>query len=311
MRDDELIQRLSFFGRPADEISREVIPFKHFKVSIKDVKKEPHYKQDGYFAFSDIKESVSDCEFHYTANHYQSRKIKKDLPPAFLGELKYDGEDELYIVIANEEDVEINGETKKKVFFDSIPFVKTIPRGARVYGENGLSTTLAQPLEGERVGFAIIEEYSPNVGQDKILRIVRSNNIIMRPGPYYPFEGNTTLLALKFSDDSMPLGELPVADVKCEIKEVNQEPVETTQVVSLDIKTVTIDGKKLILGTEKDITTYSNARGNVVFYYPADTDIDELGIKVSTEGYEDITVPITLPLVKRQRNFIPIELTKI
>jgi hypothetical protein len=303
MNGETVVQKLSFYGRLVDEIAREVIPFKNFKVSIKEPGSMPIYKEDGYFVFSDL-EAPADYQLHLSAHLYQSRSITKHLPAGSPTALSYPGEDELYVIIN-----EIQNGTEKRVLFNSIAFLKTIPEGSLVYKESGGSTRLAGSLEGENVGFAVLEDIS-GLAQGEILRFVRSSNIIMRPGPYFPFDAQTTLIAMKFVDNSSP-SMPPIAGVKCEIKAVNGEPVNPTPVEGLEVWTVTLPDPvgEMILGSENDIITYSNERGDSIFYYPGDTPIDTLSVEITAAGYNPDTRDLTV--VQKQRAFYPIELTKV
>jgi hypothetical protein len=303
---DILTGKLSFFGRLVDEITREVIPFKNFKVSILNHRAAPLYKEDGFFAFSDIEQSLTNYKFHLSAPSYQSRIVEKNLPPGLPMELSFDGEDDLYVSID-----EVQNSATKRVTFANIPFLKTIPRGTTVIGGSGFSTTLTGTLEGEDIGFADLDNIS-GFSADEILRFVRSNNIIMQPGPYYSFNPGTTILALKFVDNSTP-DKPPLANVKCEIIEVNEVVLDSpTNVGAVAVNTVTLPNPvgKMILGPEKNITTHSDERGTAVFYYLADTPINKLKLEITANGYVP-PPPQEVTVIPNQREFQLLELTKI
>lgn len=297
------IHKLSFYGRLVDNLTREVIPYKKFKVFIEGSKSKPFYKEDGYFIFSDLQPTASDYEFNLTGKFYQPRTIKKGLSTSSPVELTYRGEDELYVFIKD-----IKDGTEKKVTFDKIRFAKTIPEGSEVIGEGGFSSSLKRTLEGEDVEFAILDSVA-GLNPGEILRFIRSHNIIMRLGPYNPFEPQITLLSLKFVKDD--LAETPVADVKIEIEEINDTPINTVNVGSLAVKTVTLTGPpvtNLILGSNNDITTHSNLRGDCIFYYPSDTPITKLKLKIARTGY--VSTSEVIGLTNKQRTSKIIKLTK-
>lgn len=303
---DNFTGNLSFFGRLADEITREVIPSKNFTVSIQNHRAAPLYKEDGFFVFSDLEPSPSNYRFHLTARSYQARVVEKNLPPGLPLELNFDGEDELYVSI----DQVLNG-AARKVTFANIPFIKTIPRGAAVYGEGGFSTRLSTALEGEDIRSAILDDIA-GLSSGGILRFVRSNNIMMRPGPYYPFATGTTVLALRFVDNSTP-DKPPLANVKCKIIEVNgAAPNSPTSVSAVAVHTVTLPDPvgKTILGPGDNMTTYSNERGDAVFYYPDGTVINTLKLEITAGGYVPLP-PQEIALLVKQRKFQSFELSKI
>ncbi len=298
---ENLVQTLSFYGRLTDEPTRGIIPFKSYRVSIRDNETAPLYKEDGYFVFSGVEQSETDYQFNIDAGLYQPRTIEKSLPSETAVELSFAGEDELYVIIND-----IQNGTETRVTFDTISFLKTIPAGAALYGENGFSTTLKETLEGEDIGFAILEDIT-GLSAGEVLRFVRSNNIVVRPGSAYAFASGTTILALRFSDDAS-LDKPPIAGVKCGILEVNDTAVNVTTVGGLDIVDVTIDGTRLILGSENDITVYSDARGGCVFYYPPDTAIVKLKLQIDTDGYGSLTEELTI--TPGGREFQSFELTQ-
>jgi hypothetical protein len=301
---EKMVQTLTFYGRLADEVTREVIPFKSFQVAIEGVGAAPLYKEDGTFAFSGVEASASNYRVQLSADYYRSRVVEKALPPNTAVELSFDGEDELYVVIDG-----VQNGVENKVTFSTIPFVKTIPAGAPVYGENGFSTILTSSLEGEDIGFAVLKDVS-GLSAGEILRFVRGSNIIMRPGPYYPFRTGTTLAALKFGDNSTP-DLAPVAGVKCRITELNDIALDTTDVGGLDIYSITLPGPtKLVLGSDNDITTWSDERGYCVFYYylPGSTPIAKLKLQIDADGYSSLVQDVTV--TPGGREFLMIELTK-
>jgi hypothetical protein len=285
----------------ADDLTREVIPYKAFQVSINGIKKQPLYKEDGYFVFSDIEESDDEYEFHLTSKHYQTRIIKKNLITNSPVELTYDGEDELYVFIKGVQD-----STEKKVTFNKIAFLKTIPEGSLVIGQGGFSSKLTETIEGEDVEFAILENVS-GLSAGKILRFIRSNNMVMRASSYSPFEKETTLLSLKFIEDDP--AETPITTVKVEIKKVNDLPIVSVPIGTLEIKTVTLAGQELVLGTVNDITTYSNPRGDCIFYYSPETPITKLTLKITKDGFTPTTEEIDLTAKERTARDISLERT--
>jgi hypothetical protein len=219
--------------------------------------------------------------------------------------LSFDGEDELYVSI----DQVPNGATRK-VTFANIPFIKTIPRGAAVYGEGGFSTLLSTAFEGEDIRSAILDDIT-GLQIGGILRFVRSNNIMMRPGPYYTFPTGTTVLILKFVDNSTP-AKPPVAQVKCKIREVNGVPLNSIRVGDVDIYTVTLPapGGTIILGPENNLITYANERGDAVFYFTDDTYINRLKLEITAEGYIPLAMQ-EIAFLPNQRKFQSFELAKI
>lgn len=288
MTNKDIVQRrLSFYGRLADEITREIIPPSMLEVSMPGIEASPFYKPGGYFAFSKIPPSLQPYSFNLRAASYMSRTVEKTLPPDDAASIEFEGEDELYLTIL---DVQ-NGE-QKKVSFATIPYLKPISTGAQVFGENAFSTTLAQGLEGEDVQFAMLQDVT-GLSPGQILRVKRSPNLIMRPGPYYPFPKGTTLALITVVDAASPL-LMPLTGAVCQITQVNEIPVSQIDVNGVDIYTVTIGQDKLILGPAATITARTDSRGNCIFYYPQSAPVTKLKISVTAQAFDSKDLIINL-----------------
>jgi hypothetical protein len=279
--------RLSFYGRLADNLTRQMVRVQDITVSLEGDRQRPLLKQDGYFVFADLEPSVTDYRFRIAVRSYQDRTIVKALPANTAVELIFPGEDELYLSI-----VEVKG-AQNQVMLEKIPFVPTIEAGATVIGEGGFTATLAEPLGGHKVSCA---ELSTVVGlaSGQLLRIVRSASLMVRPGPYYPFPAKTTLVAVKVVEKD-PV-ETPIGDTAVEITQVNATAPTTVNVGGLNLSRINLGGNPpafLILDND-DKKTSTNDRGDAVFYFPGYKNITSLQLVVSKNQYQTATSTINI-----------------
>ena len=301
---EKRVGRLSFFGRTADALTRKVIDVRNIRVSVEETSTTPLYKQDGFFAIADLEHTALDYRISIESFSYQTKTVLKSLPGPEHEELAYDGEDEFFIVINSTD----SGEST--VSFAKIPFVPFIAKGSKVIGEIDFTTELADDLGGDDVVLAKLVDLG-NLDSGQLLRFVRSNHLLLKPGPYYPFSSDMKIAALKVVKDTA--GDPPIEAAKITITKVNDKPIATTSVGMLAIKTVVLESgpqpKIEIMGTEEDIQVYTNARGDAVFYYPLGSQVNELTMTVVRGGF--VTKTRVVSLMAGQRTFEKIRLTPV
>ena len=303
----ELItSQVSFYGRLADELTREVVSHRKVGALLKGSAQQPIVKSDGYFVFADVEPSATEYEIVLDAKGYQTRTVKSDLPVDTAVELSYPGEDELFLVVNT---VQSN---PNRITFTAQPFITTIAADSRVIGPSNVDTTLAEPLEGDQMGIATLTDVT-GITPGAILRVLRSPNIVLRPGPYYLYPPGTTQAAFKVVDNSSAAN--PIADVRIDLVEVNDIAIDSTQIGAVDIKSVVLPPlppplpPRFILGTERDTTTYTNNKGAAVFYYPPGAQVTRLLVNLSKDGY--VSDQGTINLAGATRTFMEIILQRI
>jgi hypothetical protein len=296
--------RVSFFGRFADELSRDDISKGAFQVSLNGSSRIPHFKDDGFFVFSDLRPSPPVYALEATSASYQSKSFSGVLPANTMVELTFPGEDEL-IVISTTIDAAQN-----RVNFPNIAFLRPIGEGAVVQGPGGFSSTLAEGLEGSDVDFALLDSVAGLNSGDPI-RIVRSSRMLLRPGPYYQFPAGTTLLAFSIVENAP--GAEPVAGARMQILQVNAQAVNTVIVGGVGLNRADLPGLQLVdppipvmLGPAEAVVTRSNRRGHAIFYYPENSPITALTIAISKPGYVTTTVTAALTAGRRTQQTIPL-----
>jgi hypothetical protein len=292
-------KRVSLYGRLTDDLTRDVVSGRAFDAVLSATGQRALRKDDGYFVFTDLAPSATDYEILVSARSYQRRTLAINLPTALAVEVAYPGEDELCVIVTG-----VDAESRR-VSFEKLPFVPTIRAGSGVFGPGDFTATLDAPLEGSEVEFAILSSVV-GLGDGALLRFVRSTNLILQPGPYYPFEANTTLVVLKAVGSTA--GDPPVGDATITIDQVNAVALTTTLVGGLNLHTVTLAGSPtLLLGPDRAIQTVTNERGDALFYFPVDTPITELRMQITRSGYVSASETIPVTAGKRTTRTVPLD----
>ncbi len=298
--------RLSFFGRFTDDIKRDVLRPDEFRVDFGPAPRQPapaaSYKQDGYFVFQNLKVSATDYEVRFESPLYQRRSFLHDLPTAAPVELTYPAEDEIYLSIKT-----VTPATKR-VGFAAIPFLPRILAGAQVRGQGAFTTTLKQNLEGLDVVTADLNSVA-GLAPGQLLRVIRSTGLLAKPGPYYPFpDGTTTVLAFKVTDLTSGAA---IEGAAAQIQKLNTLTPASTVVGGVTLRHVTLPtpppGLVAVLGPNRDLATVSDARGQAVFYFPAQWPLTSVELGLTAAGHLPKTM--TLAVAAGQRSFAPIALT--
>ncbi len=275
--------------RLADGLTRAVVPFRRFRASLErpeGVVEEPEYKEDGHFAFAAVEASTASATIVIEGHGYEQRTIARTLTGAPL-ELTYAGEDELYVLVNQV----LTG--PRRVTFDAIPYLPTVPAGATVLGPGGVSTTLSNALEGVTVGAATLTTVA-GVTVDMPLRLIRSSRLLLRPGPSYPFPSDQTVVDLTVLDDAT---SEPIDGATATIDQVDGA-APTTQVVDGLTLHIALP-LRLVLGSASDIAAQTDERGRAVFYYAPATPITSLRFSVAAAGY--VTKTSTVAVTQQQR----------
>ncbi len=300
---DSFDRTLSFYGRFCDEFTREVVLPAAYRVRISAASPaslvEAHYKADGYFCFEDLKVSATSYTIEMTSPLYQPRSFQKSLPTPMPVEIAYGGEDEVYLVLET-----VNTSTKT-VGFEKIPFLPRVAKGAQVIGEAGFTTTLAESLEGVDVIAASLNSVT-GLAVGQLLRVVRSQNLLSKPGPYYPFPSLATRVHVKVVEDTP--AETPLSSAQLLVQSLETIAPTGTVVGGVEVKTVTLPGPGpvLVLGTVRDLETRTDPRGQAVLFFRGDWPLTTCAVTVSAAGYVSKTA--SLPLVAAQRTLATVKL---
>jgi hypothetical protein len=294
--------RLSFFGRVADDLTRRVLGPDDITVSVEGSAKQAIKKSDGYFAFSDLEPSVAQYRVRVAAPRYEGRTISRSLAvDSSPVELSLAGEDEIYVAIATVVPAQ------KQVTFGERPVIPSIDTGAPVIGEGNFVAALAEPLEGQKAFCAVLNTID-GLAPGQLLRIVRSRNLLVRPGPYYAFPAGTTVAAFKVVEAGP--GEAPVGGALIEITEVDATVARAVDVQGLRLAVFGPTGNPptTIALDADDGRTVTNDQGDAVLYFSAAKPARTVKIAVSKAGYQNAARTIDLSV--GSRTFQKIQMTR-
>lgn len=284
--------RVSLYGRFADALTRRSVAPSAFQTALGENGAKPIYKEDGSFVFINLEPEATPYSITVQGRVYRTREISANLPAIDAVSLARDGEDELYVSITAVD------AAQNRVELNSIPFLRTIGAGAAVTGEGGFSATLQEPLEGENVDFAELSTVG-SLALGNVLRIVRSDRLLLRPGPYYTFSEPAIVLSARFVENT-PAAE-PVAGAQMVLNQVNGVATTTVNVGAVVLHRVQLAGESVILGPASAIETRSNLRGEALLDFPAHLSITSLRLQVSHPRYAPVsqTVAVTAGEVTR------------
>jgi hypothetical protein len=293
--------RLSFFGRMADDLTRQVLLPGDTAVFLENERRKALIKVDGHFAFADLEPSPTNYRIHIGARSYQDRVISQELPTGAPVQVMSPGEDELYLLITGV------ATPQKRVTFEQITFAP-IEAGAAIIGEGGFTATLAEALEGQKVTFVVLSTVA-GLAAGQMLRIVRSPNLLLRPGPHYPFPADVTVLAVKVVANASL--QTALGDTAIEITRINGTAPTLTDVGGLQLSLFDLGGNppgSAILD-DNDKNTATNDRGDAVFYFPGSKPITTIDVTVSKTKYQ--TTSSSINVTANARTFQNITLTAL
>jgi hypothetical protein len=299
---DVLTSRLAFFGRLADDLTRRILRAEDFTVSVDGDARAALRKDDGHFALVDLEPSATAYQIRLGGLLYQPRTVIASLPTLTPVQVTYPGEDELYVVLSGAPG------PQNHVSFDPLEFVAPIESGAAVLGQGAFTTTLTDPLEGRNVNFAVLGATAGLAG-GQVLRIVRGPNLLLRPGPYYPFPSDLTVIAVRVVENDP--AQTPITAASVTITEIDGAAPVTVTVGGLPLQrfALTASATAFVVLDAAHATATTNTRGDAVFYFPGSIALASLELTAAKAQYQTGTV--TLNVTTRTRNVQTIALAPV
>ena len=301
--------RLAFFGRLADDLTRRPLRIEDMSVNLPGDPRPPLLKEDGHFVFVDLEPSAIDYQIRMGGAFYQTRTVAKKLPvpPPPLtfeqAQVTFAGEDELYLVLVGV------SPPQNRISFEPLTFVPSIEVGATVIGEGGFIAILAEPVEGRNVNSAVLDTVA-GLAAGRLLRIVRSRNLLLRPGPTYAFPADLTVVVLHVVENDP--ADPSIEDATVAIKEINgavSKPAVTLGGLLLSQFALGGAPAASVVLDDEDLAVRSNERGDAVLYFPGEKAVTSVGVEVSKAQYQ--TAIVTINLTARARNFLKVPLTRL
>jgi len=293
---------LAFFGRLADQLTRRVLRPQETSVSLQEDSYPPLGKDDGHFAFYDLAPSATAYHIRMGGPSYLTRTVAATLPTVAPVQVTLPGEDELYVALAAAPNAQ------NQVTFEPVDFVASIPAGAVVIGPGGFTTTLAEPLGGRDVGLAGLTSAGA-LAAGEVLRIVRSPNLLVRPGPYYPFPGDVTVVAVHVVENDPAEPSIDGATLTITWIDGAVPTMVTIGGLPLGRFALAASPTAFLVLDDEDRLTATNDRGDAVFFFAGSTALTSVTIDVAKAQY--VTSTVTVNVTAKARNFQKVSLTPV
>jgi len=303
---ESISQKVSLVGQLVEDLSYEPLDYQRFTAELKESQKAPHYKDNGYFAFTDL--LAGNYILRVSGERFQTQEIPVTIPSAPIvfdpNKSKLEqllkrvvfaqpGDNELIVVATN-----VNG-GNTRITFEATSIGRPIAAGAEVLA-NGLITKLATRLDAGQVTSARLESVAGlNVGD--IVRIIRDRSIRMRFDPYAEATAQATRIVGEVTAKNEPTMTLPATTIN--MTKVNGQVVVISDVAGAQIATTTIAGKQVVLGTERDTKTFTNEKGDYTLYFGRE-DVTEVTLEATRAGFQTATAVVAVtPRARIRANF--------
>jgi hypothetical protein len=291
---ESISQKASLVAQVIEDFSYEPLDYQRFSAELEGVNQTPHYKDGGYFAFTDL--LPGDYLLLIFGERFQTRRLPVTIPfsPVIFNQA---GDNELMVVVKT-----VNG--NNRITFDTTTIRKPIRASADVVAA-GLVTKLTTKLEAGKVASARLDTVV-GLAPGAIVRIIRDRSIRLRFDPYYRAPPELTRIVGTVSLKNQP--QAPLENALIRMTEINGVAKAVENVAGTEIASLTLGGSKVVLGTESDMRTTANARGDYNFYFGRE-DFTNITLEASLSGFTTVTRSIAI--TARARNRADFELQKI
>jgi hypothetical protein len=283
---EQIAKKASLMGQVIEDLSYDGVEPQRLRVEIVGVARRAWYKEGGYFCFNEI--PPGQYRVRISGERLQPQELDVTLPLAdpLLGRA---GDDELIVV------VKTVSASDGKVTFDPVNLRRPIRAGARARAA-GFNSKLAATLEKGRVSVARLESVE-GLTEGEVLRLIRGVAVRLRFDPYSQLPPGWTQVVGRVEHKEIEGLALPGAQVR--IRKVNGVGVQTEAAGGLSVSTVEIAGKKVVLGTDRDVRAVTNSKGDYCLYFNRG-DINAVTLSASLANY--VTKSRTLTVVTGGRN---------
>jgi hypothetical protein len=268
---ETIIQKASLIGRVIEDLNYEGLSPQRFVAELKGMSQEPQYKEGGFFVFSNLRPGAYTALLSGQGFQPQEHRVELLSSPLTLGQ---PGDDELIVVVNS-----VNGE---KILFDEVILNREIRAGAKVIAQ-GLTSELAQTLEIGKVKEARLKSVT-GLNAGALARIVRGDAIRLRFNPYHRIPSEPLRVVGRVTAGAAQ--GTPLARAQVRITLINDQAIVLTDVGDAKIETVTLNTKKIILGSQADITTLTNEQGDYNFYFGGSDFLTKLTLEAALAGYQ-------------------------
>jgi len=298
------VERVSLVGQVVADLSYDIVEAPAFAAEIPDLPASPIYKAGGFFVFTELPAATHTVTV--SGDRFQTTTVQvavsapPDPPtaPAIVPLLTVPGDNELVVIL----DAAPVG---NMVTFPVLSLPRRIRAGSKVVSSDGGDTTLDIELEAGEVMSALLIN-ATNFLAGSIVRFVRDSSLRLRHDPYSAIPTGLTRVVGKVVEAGNT--EVGIPDVAVTIMEVgdgvNTGTVTLSDVGGANIATVDLGGTIHLLGTDRDLTTLTNHRGDYNFYFPVQNPplpFASLTLSFARDGYVSPTPAPTITVDPGQR----------
>jgi hypothetical protein len=288
-------RKVALVGQVIEDLSYEPLDYQRFTAELyrrlvtsklDRLEKTPHYKDNGYFAFTDL--LPGDYYLVVFGERFQNQQLPITIPFApidpnstmqqRLDRVFFDqpGDNELIVVVKT-----LNA---NRITFDAATIRRSIFSGSAVKA-NGAETRLAEKLDPGKVTSARLESVT-GITAGAIVRIIRDRSIRLRFDPYSEALAESTRISGQVTLLNQADVVLPGALIT--ITEVNSTAVTVTDIGGARVATVVLGGSGTVLGTERDLQTLTNEKGDYTLYFGGDG-VTKVTLTATLDGYQTVT----------------------
>lgn len=251
---EQIAKKASLMGQVIEDLSYEGVDPQRLRVEVVGVANSAWYKEGGFFAFNEI--PPGRYRVLISGERLQPQEFEVTLPLAnpLLGRA---GDDELFVV------VKTVSASDGKITFDPVVIRRAIRAGAAARAA-GFTSKLAAALAPGKVSGAKLESVQ-GLAAGAVLRLIRGVAVRMKFDPYFQPPPGWTHVVGRVGHKNIPGLALPGAQVR--LRKVNGADVQTAGVAGVSVATVEIDGKKVVLGTDRDVKAVTNSKGDYNLYF--------------------------------------------
>lgn len=290
---ESVAKNASLMGQVIEDLSYRGVGPQSLRVELLGVARPAQFKEGGFFAFHDLPAGAYKVRISAERLQPQEFDVVVPLDDRMLGRA---GDDELVVI------VKTASASDGKVTFDPVVLTKAIRAGSAVRAQ-GLTTKLAAPLDPGKVSTAKLAS-AQGLDAGAILRFIRGKAVRLKFDPYFQSPPGLTFIVGRVEQKGLPGVALP--GVKVRLLKVNGVGVATTGVAGARIATVDIAGKKVVLGTEGDVQSFTNSRGDYSIYFSR-SDITSVVLSASLPSYRTKNQNLAITVGGRNRADISLD----
>jgi hypothetical protein len=288
------VQTVSLVGHVIEDLTYEPVRPSQFQAEILGTGHIPQYKSGGFFVFSNV--APGTYTLRVGGQRFQPLEQTVEVPAADHV-INREGDNAVLVIARGVTSVPgNNGGTR--LSFNTVLLEQPVRAGAAILTP-GFSATLAVELDRGLAMEARIENVTGTLIPNAIVRIVRDQSLRLKVNPYSALPLTRTRLVGTVVRQNAP--EVHLAGAQVRLTQVNGVTVESHDIAGLEVTSVGLNASTIILGTERDVTTLTNANGDYNLYFDIGEVLENLTVEVALAGYQAAMATVEIRTGQRQR----------